>query len=165
MTIKKFADGAAFVAIDLEGADRSVGIVRQARKILQGGANDLARSLTYTFATHVFLFVIFGAFLVRSGVGKFFVELPYALLGRSPGGAGKVAVLASALLGSVTGSPTANTVATGTFTIPLMKRTGYAPSVAAANPSKAAVASDTTAISRAAERCVERLRTSRNESR
>jgi len=88
--------------------------------------------VTYTFATHVFLFVIFGAFLVRSGVGKFFVELPYALLGRSPGGAGKVAVLASALLGSVTGSPTANTVATGTFTIPLMKRTGYAPPVAAA---------------------------------
>ena len=88
--------------------------------------------VTYTFATHVFLFVIFGAFLVRSGVGKFFVELPYALLGRSPGGAGKVAVLASALLGSVTGSPTANTVATGTFTIPLMKRTGYAPHVAAA---------------------------------
>ena len=88
--------------------------------------------VTYTFATHVFLFVIFGAFLVRSGVGKFFVELPYALLGRSPGGAGKVAVLASALLGSVTGSPTANTVATGTFTIPLMKRTGYAPHVAGA---------------------------------
>ena len=88
--------------------------------------------VTYTFATHVFLFVIFGAFLVRSGVGKFFVDLPYALLGRSPGGAGKVAVLASALLGSVTGSPTANTVATGTFTIPLMKRTGYAPHVAGA---------------------------------
>jgi TRAP transporter 4TM/12TM fusion protein len=88
--------------------------------------------VTYTFATHVFLFVIFGAFLARSGVGKFFVELPYALMGHSPGGAGKVAVMASALLGSVTGSPTANTVATGTFTIPLMKRTGYSPSVAAA---------------------------------
>ncbi|MGI9601292.1 MAG: hypothetical protein ACR2QE_05385 [Acidimicrobiales bacterium] len=51
MTIKKFADGAGFVAIDLDGADRSVGIVRQARKILQGGAQDLARSLTYTFAS------------------------------------------------------------------------------------------------------------------
>ncbi|MDH5238789.1 MAG: hypothetical protein OEW85_14360, partial [Acidimicrobiia bacterium] len=49
--IKTFADGAAFVAIDLEGAERSVGIVRQARKILQGGAEDLARSLTYTFAS------------------------------------------------------------------------------------------------------------------
>ncbi|MBI4520338.1 MAG: TRAP transporter fused permease subunit, partial [Gemmatimonadetes bacterium] len=88
-------------------------------------------TVTYTFATHVFLFVIFGAFLARSGVGQFFIELPYALLGRSPGGAGKVAVAASALLGSVTGSPTANTVATGTFTIPLMKRTGYSPHVAA----------------------------------
>ena len=88
--------------------------------------------VTYTFATHVFLFVIFGAFLERSGVGAFFVELPYALMGRSPGGSGKVAVAASALLGSVTGSPTANTVATGTFTIPLMKRTGYPAHVAAA---------------------------------
>jgi TRAP transporter 4TM/12TM fusion protein len=88
--------------------------------------------VTYTFATHVFLFVIFGAFLERSGVGRFFIELPYGLLGRSPGGSAKVAVAASALLGSVTGSPTANTVATGTFTIPLMKRTGYAPHVAGA---------------------------------
>ncbi len=88
--------------------------------------------VTYTFATHVFLFVIFGAFLERSGVGRFFIELPYGLLGRSPGGSAKVAVAASALLGSVTGSPTANTVATGTFTIPLMTRTGYAPHIAGA---------------------------------
>lgn len=88
--------------------------------------------VTYAFATHVFLFVIFGAFLERSGVGRFFIELPYALMGRGPGGSGKVAVAASALLGSMTGSPTANTVATGTFTIPLMNRTGYAPHVAAA---------------------------------
>jgi TRAP transporter 4TM/12TM fusion protein len=88
--------------------------------------------VTYTFATHVFLFVIFGAFLERSGVGRFCIELPYVLMGRRPGGAGKVAVAASALIGSVTGSPTANVVATGTFTIPLMKRTGYAPHVAAA---------------------------------
>jgi len=51
VNITKYADGAAFVAIDLEGAERAVGIVRQARKILQGGAQDLARSLTYTFAT------------------------------------------------------------------------------------------------------------------
>lgn len=51
MTIQKFADGAGFVAIDLEGADRNIGIVRLARKILEGGAADLARSLTYTFAS------------------------------------------------------------------------------------------------------------------
>ncbi len=88
--------------------------------------------VTYTFAAHVFLFVIFGAFLERSGVGRFFIDLPYALMGRSPGGSAKVAVAASALLGSVSGSPTANVVATGTFTIPLMKRTGYSPEIAAA---------------------------------
>ncbi|HSL69740.1 MAG TPA: TRAP transporter fused permease subunit [Longimicrobiales bacterium] len=97
--------------------------------------------VTYTFATHVFLFVIFGAFLERSGVGRFFIELPYALMGRSPGGAGKVAVAASALLGSVTGSPTANTAAMGTFTIPLMKRAGYASPVAAGIETAASIGS------------------------
>jgi TRAP-type uncharacterized transport system fused permease subunit len=97
--------------------------------------------VTYTFATHVFLFVIFGAFLERSGVGRFFIELPYALMGRSPGGAGKVAVAASALLGSVTGSPTANTAAMGTFTIPLMKRSGYAGPVAAGIETAASIGS------------------------
>ena len=97
--------------------------------------------VTYTFATHVFLFVIFGAFLERSGVGRFFIELPYGLMGRSPGGSGKVAVAASALLGSVTGSPTANTAAMGTFTIPLMKRSGYAPLVAAGIETAASIGS------------------------
>ncbi len=97
--------------------------------------------VTYTFATHVFLFVIFGAFLERSGVGRFFIELPYALMGRSPGGAGKVAVAASALLGSVTGSPTANTAAMGTFTIPLMKRSGYDAAVAAGIETAASIGS------------------------
>jgi TRAP transporter 4TM/12TM fusion protein len=97
--------------------------------------------VTYTFATHVFLFVIFGAFLERSGVGRFFIELPYGLMGRSPGGAGKVAVAASALLGSVTGSPTANTAAMGTFTIPLMKQSGYAPHVAAGIETAASIGS------------------------
>lgn len=94
--------------------------------------DGLYGTVTYTFATHVFLFVIFGCFLERSGVGRFFIDLPYAILGRSPGGAAKVAVAGSALLGSVTGSPTANVVATGTFTIPLMKRAGYAPHIAGA---------------------------------
>lgn len=97
--------------------------------------------VTYTFATHVFLFVIFGAFLERSGVGRFFIDLPYGLMGRSPGGGGKVAVAASALLGSVTGSPTANTAAMGSFTIPLMKRTGYAPHVAAGIETAASIGS------------------------
>ena len=97
--------------------------------------------VTYTFATHVFLFVVFGAFLERSGVGRFFIDLPYALMGGRPGGAGKVAVAASALLGSVTGSPTANTAAMGTFTIPLMKRGGYAPPVAAGIETAASIGS------------------------
>jgi TRAP transporter 4TM/12TM fusion protein len=97
--------------------------------------------VTYTFATHVFLFVVFGAFLERSGVGRFFIDLPYSLMGRSPGGGGKVAVGASALLGMVTGSPTANTAAMGNFTIPLMKRTGYAPHVAAGIETGASIGS------------------------
>ncbi|MHB8766006.1 MAG: TRAP transporter permease, partial [Deferrisomatales bacterium] len=78
-------------------------------------------------ATFVFIFVLFGAFLEVTGAGQFFIDLAYALTGRYRGGPAKTAVLASALVGSVSGSAIANTVATGTFTIPLMKRLGYAP--------------------------------------
>jgi TRAP transporter 4TM/12TM fusion protein len=77
------------------------------------------------FATYVFLFVIFGVFLKRSGAARFFVDLPYALAGRLRGGPAKVALLVSALMGSITGSPVANVMTTGTFTVPAMKRAGY----------------------------------------
>lgn len=83
-------------------------------------------------ATYVILFIFFGAFLQKSGAGKFFIDLPLALAGRSTGGPAKVAVMSSALFGSVSGSAIANTVSSGSFTIPMMKRAGFKPHVAGA---------------------------------
>ncbi|MBU1712033.1 MAG: TRAP transporter permease [Proteobacteria bacterium] len=73
----------------------------------------------------VFLFVLFGAMLDKAGGGKYFIDLAISLLGRFKGGPAKAAVLASGLTGLVSGSSIANTVTTGTFTIPLMKSVGY----------------------------------------
>ncbi|WP_148252884.1 TRAP transporter permease [Aidingimonas lacisalsi] len=78
-------------------------------------------------ATYVFTFVLFGAFLESTGAGKFFIDLAYAATGRQRGGPAKAAVLASAGMGSISGSAIANVVTTGAFTIPLMKRLGYKP--------------------------------------
>jgi TRAP transporter 4TM/12TM fusion protein len=78
----------------------------------------------------VVLFVLFGAFLQKTGGGDFFVELAYALTGRMRGGPAKTAVVASAFMGSISGSPTANVVTTGSFTIPMMKKIGYPPHAA-----------------------------------
>lgn len=80
----------------------------------------------------IYIFIIFGAFLRVSGAGDVFVKLAYTLLGRFPGGPAQTAVLASALFGSISGSGPANVIATGNFTIPLMKKVGYKPSQAAA---------------------------------
>ncbi len=82
--------------------------------------------------TYVILFIFFGSFLKKSGAGKFFLDLPLALVGKSTGGPAKVAVVASGFFGSVSGSAIANTVSTGAFTIPLMKRAGFRPHVAGA---------------------------------
>lgn len=76
-------------------------------------------------ASFVFLFVLFGALLDRAGAGQYFVDLAYSGLGTYRGGPAKAAVVASLLTGIVSGSSTANTVTTGTFTIPLMKKIGY----------------------------------------
>src|SRR3546814_6167073 len=81
--------------------------------------------VTATFATFVFPFMIFGAFLERSGAGAFFMNLGTAVAGRWRGGPAKIAVLTSALFGSISGSSVANVVTTGSFTIPLMKRNGF----------------------------------------
>lgn len=78
-------------------------------------------------STTVFLFVIFGAFLVRSGAGDFVIALARAVAGRVAGGPGLVAVISSALTGTISGSAVANTSSTGVITIPLMKRAGYKP--------------------------------------
>ena len=79
----------------------------------------------------VFLFVLFGALLEKSGGGQYFIQLAFSLLGKYRGGPAKAAVLASGLTGMVSGSSIANTVTTGTFTIPLMKKAGF-PGVKAA---------------------------------
>ncbi|QTS86407.1 TRAP transporter permease [Ectopseudomonas khazarica] len=73
----------------------------------------------------VFLFVLFGALLERAGAGHYFIQLAFSLLGHFRGGPAKAAVLASGLTGMISGSSIANVVTTGTFTIPMMKRTGF----------------------------------------
>ena len=78
-------------------------------------------------ATFVFIFVLFGAFLEVTGGGKFFIDLAYAAAGRQRGGPAKAAVVASAFMGSISGSAIANVVTSGSFTIPLMKQLGYKP--------------------------------------
>ncbi|GAB4433995.1 MAG: TRAP transporter permease [Anaerolineae bacterium] len=82
--------------------------------------------------TYVILFIFFGAFLRKSGASRFFIDLPLALAGKTTGGPAKVSVIASALFGSISGSAIANTVSTGAFTIPLMKKAGFKPHVAGA---------------------------------
>nr|VFJ50663.1 MAG: TRAP transporter, 4TM/12TM fusion protein [Candidatus Kentron sp. DK] len=81
-------------------------------------------------ATYVLLFVIFGAFLEKSGAQRFFIDFPLAAVGHKIGGPGKVSVIASGLFGSISGSAIANTVSTGAFTIPMMKKAGFKPHVA-----------------------------------
>lgn len=76
-------------------------------------------------STYIFLFVLFGAFLQKSGMGQFFNDLAMAIAGSGKGGPAKVAVISSGFLGSINGSAVANVVTTGAFTIPLMKKIGY----------------------------------------
>ena len=83
-------------------------------------------------ATFIFLFILFGAFLEKTGVGKLFIDLANAIAGKRIGGPAEVAVISSALQGTVSGSSVANTVSTGSFTIPAMKRLGYKPEFAGA---------------------------------
>ena len=82
-------------------------------------------------ATFVFIFILFGSLLEATGAGKFFIDLAYALAGKSRGGPAKASVVASAFMGSLSGSAIANVVTTGAFTIPLMKKLGYRPEEAA----------------------------------
>ena len=83
------------------------------------------------FATYVFLFIVFGAILQQTKIGDVFVDIAFSLVGRFKGGAAKSAVVSSGLFGSIAGSGAANIAVTGTFTIPLMRRSGYAPHYAA----------------------------------
>lgn len=90
-------------------------------------------------STYIFLFILFGAFLSKSGMGQFFNDIALALAGQTRGGPAKVAVIASGFLGSINGSAIANVVTTGAFTIPLMKKVGYNKNFAGAVEASASV--------------------------
>ncbi|MCB2225892.1 MAG: TRAP transporter permease [Desulfarculaceae bacterium] len=90
-------------------------------------------------STFIMIFVIFGAFLMRSEAGKFFINISYALTGHRIGGPAKVSVVASGFMGMVSGAAASNVVTTGTFTIPLMKKVGYSPEFAGAVESGASM--------------------------
>jgi TRAP transporter 4TM/12TM fusion protein len=88
--------------------------------------------MTNVMAQFVLIFIFLGAFMQSSGMGRFFIDFPLSIAGRSAGGPAKVSVIASAIFGSISGSSLANIVSTGSFTIPLMKRVGFRPVVAGA---------------------------------
>jgi len=89
------------------------------------GDDALFGTIASISSSYVFLFILFGAFLLRSGAGEFVIDLARAVAGRMVGGPGLVAVLASGLMGTISGSAVANTASTGVITIPLMKRAGF----------------------------------------
>ncbi len=90
-------------------------------------------------ASYIFLFILFGTVMGKSGMGAFFNDLAMALAGHTKGGPAKVAVISSGMLGSINGSAVANVVTTGAFTIPLMKKTGYSKDFAGAVEASASV--------------------------
>ena len=83
-------------------------------------------------STFIYLFILFGAYLEATGLGKFFIDIANAVAGWAAGGPAKVAVLSSGLMGTVSGSSVANVAGTGCFTIPMMKKLGYSPDFAGA---------------------------------
>ena len=85
---------------------------------------------TYVSSSYIFLFILFGSFLERAGMIKLFTDVSLGLVGHKQGGAAKVAVVSSGLMGTISGSGVANVVTTGQFTIPLMKSFGYRPAFA-----------------------------------
>lgn len=90
-------------------------------------------------SSYIYLFILFGSVMAKSGMGQFFNDIALALAGHSKGGPAKVAVIASGFLGSINGSAVANVVTTGAFTIPLMKKTGYTKEFAGAVEATASV--------------------------
>ena len=101
-------------------------------KALVWDTNGILGTGANVSATYIFVFVLFGSFLKYSGFSQFINDIALTLVGRSPGGPAKVAVIASALMGMINGSAIANVATTGTITIPLMKKTGYQKDFAAA---------------------------------
>lgn len=107
----------------------SISRIIQHMYLTQEGIFGVALGVSSTF---VFMFILFGAFLSKSGGARFFNELSLAVAGHSPGGPAKVAIVASGMLGTINGSSVANVATTGAFTIPLMKKVGYKPEFAGA---------------------------------
>ncbi|MFS0559126.1 TRAP transporter permease [Terribacillus sp. 179-K 1B1 HS] len=161
MTTLDFATGALAVLLVLEATRRTVGLPiviiailfmayaywgRQLPDFIVHPGVDidtLVNSLFFTTegmlgtpigvsATYIFLFLLFGAFLVKTGVGQYFNDLALLVAGRRIGGPAKVAIFSSALQGTVSGSSVANVVTSGSFTIPMMKRLGYSKNFAGA---------------------------------
>jgi TRAP transporter 4TM/12TM fusion protein len=94
------------------------------------GTDGLYGTPTYVSSTYIFLFILFGAFLERAGMIRLFTDVALGTVGHNRGGPAKVAVVSSALMGTINGSGVANVVTTGQFTIPLMKRFGFRPAFA-----------------------------------
>ena len=90
-------------------------------------------------SSYIFLFILFGCVMTKSGMGKFFNDISLSIAGHTKGGPAKVSVVAAGLLGSINGSAVANVVTTGSFTIPLMKKTGYSAEFAGAVSAAASV--------------------------
>jgi TRAP transporter 4TM/12TM fusion protein len=120
---------AAFLVYGLTAGNQSVGIMLDQLYLTTEGIFGIP---IYVSATYVMLFILFGSFVERSGAGQLFMDFALALAGHTSGGPAKVAVITSSLFGTVSGSAVANVMTTGTFTIPLMKRSGYSPSFAGA---------------------------------
>jgi TRAP-type uncharacterized transport system fused permease subunit len=99
---------------------------------MYGGTEGIYGIPLGVVATFVFHFVLFGIFISKTGLGQLFIDIAMAVAGGTTGGPAKVAVISSGLFGSINGSSVANTVTTGSFTIPLMKRVGYSPRFAGA---------------------------------
>ena len=119
----------AFLAYGLTLGGQSVGIMLDQLYLTTEGIFGIP---LYVSATYVMLFILFGSFVERSGAGKLFMDFALAIAGHTSGGPAKVAVITSSLFGTVSGSAVANVMTTGTFTIPLMMRTGYRPAFAGA---------------------------------
>ena len=128
---------AAFLAYSAFGHELSGAMATKAYSLQElvqfqvYSSNGIFGSALGIAATTVFAFVLFGAFLEVTGAGQFFIDLAFAIAGKYRGGPAKAAVIASAGLGSISGSAIANTVTTGSITIPMMKKLGYKPEQAA----------------------------------
>ena len=96
--------------------------------------NGLLSTPINVCSKYIVVFIIFGAFLEKTGISAYFIEMANGLTGRYAGGPAKVAVVSSALCGMVSGSSVGNTVTTGSITIPMMKRTGYKPEASGKSP-------------------------------